>query len=145
MKRMNGMIIGTALAVAALLSACAGGPETKELHATLTSGQEAPPVSGPGSGQATLWLNTGTKQLNWKVSYSGLSSDAAAAHIHGPAAPGANAGVVVNLAPNGVKNPIEGSATLTDAQIADLLAGNDYVNIHTGQNKGGEIRGQIKN
>ena len=36
MKRMNGMIIGTALAVAALLSACAGGPETKELHATLT-------------------------------------------------------------------------------------------------------------
>jgi hypothetical protein len=144
MKRMNGMIVGTALAVTALLSACAGGPESKELHATLTGSQEVPPVSGPGSGEATFWLNSGTKQLSWKVSYGGLSSDAAAAHIHGPAAPGTNAGVVVNLAPNGAKNPIEGSATLTDAQIADLLAGSDYVNVHTAQNKGGEIRGQIK-
>lgn len=144
MKRLNGMIVGTALAATALLSACAGGSDTKELHAALTGGQEVPPVSGSGSGQATLWLNTGTKQLSWKISYSALSSDAAAAHIHGPAAPAANAGVVVNLAPNGAKSPIEGSATLTDAQIADLLAGNDYVNVHTAQNKGGEIRGQIK-
>jgi hypothetical protein len=138
------MIVGTAFAVSALLTACAGGPETKELHATLSGNQEAPPVSGPGAGQGTLWLNTTTKQLSWKISYSSLSSDAAAAHIHGPAAPGANAGVVVNLAPNGVRNPLEGSATLTDAQMADLLAGSDYVNIHTAQNKGGEIRGQIK-
>jgi hypothetical protein len=145
MKRLNGMIVGTALAVGALVAACAGGPETKELHAMLSSNQEVPPVSGSGSGQATLWLNTGTKQLSWKVNYRSLSSDAAAAHIHGPAAPGSNAGVVANLAPGGIKNPLEGSATLTDAQIADLLAGSDYVNIHTAQNQGGEIRGQIKN
>jgi hypothetical protein len=32
---------------------------------------------------------------------------------------------------------------LTDAQVADLMSGKDYVNIHTAQNKGGEIRGQI--
>jgi len=143
MKRLNGMIVGTALAVTALLSACAGGSDMKQLNATLSGSQEVPPVNSAGQGKAMLSLNTATKQLTWKISYSGLSGDAAAAHIHGPAAPGANAGVVVNLGASGVKNPLEGSATLTDAQIADLLAGKDYVNIHTAANKGGEIRGQV--
>ena len=40
-------------------------------------------------------------------------------------------------------SPIKGSATLTDAQAADLQAGKYYVNIHTAANKGGEIRGQV--
>jgi hypothetical protein len=40
-------------------------------------------------------------------------------------------------------SPIKGSATLTDAQIAQLEAGKWYVNIHTDANKGGEIRGQL--
>jgi hypothetical protein len=112
-------------------------------HAMLSGAQEVPPVNAQGKGTAQLTLDTATKKLTWTVTYSGLTADAAAAHIHGPAATGTNAGVVVNLAPNGVKNPIEGSATLTDAQIADLVAGKYYVNIHTAQNKGGEIRGQI--
>ena len=38
----------------------------------------------------------------------------------------------------------EGSATLTDAQAADLLAGRWYVNVHTDANKGGELRGQLE-
>jgi hypothetical protein len=143
MKRSNGIIVGAAVAAMALLSACAGDQTTKSLQAKLAGAQEVPPVNSGGQGSADLSLNTATKQLTWKISFSGLSSDAAAAHIHGPAGPGANAGVVVNLAPNGMKNPLEGSATLTDAQIADLMAGKDYVNIHTATNKGGEIRGQI--
>ncbi len=43
----------------------------------------------------------------------------------------------------GAEAPITGSATLTDAQLADLEAGRLYVNIHTAANPGGEIRGQI--
>jgi hypothetical protein len=143
MMRSNGFVVGAAVAAMALLSACAGDQNTKSFQAKLAGAQEAPPVNSGGQGSAELSLNTATKQLTWKVSFSGLSSDAAAAHIHGPAGPGANAGVVVNLAPNGMKNPLEGSATLTDAQIADLMAGKDYVNVHTATNKGGEIRGQI--
>ncbi|MEP7029817.1 MAG: CHRD domain-containing protein, partial [Pseudolabrys sp.] len=34
-------------------------------------------------------------------------------------------------------------ATLTDAQEADMMAGKWYVNVHTANNKGGEIRGQL--
>ena len=51
--------------------------------------------------------------------------------------------MVVNLAPNGMAAPLNGSATMTDAQAKDLLAGKDYVNVHTAKNPGGEIRGQI--
>jgi Cu/Zn superoxide dismutase len=132
-----------ALAATALLAGCASGPATKTYHATLSSAQEVPPTTSAGQGSGEFTVNPATKQVTWTVSYSGLTGPALAAHIHGPAAPGANAGVLVNLAPSGVANPLQGSATLTDAQMADLMAGKGYVNIHTAQNKGGEIRGQI--
>ena len=79
--------------------------------------------------------------LHWKVAYQGLTGPAAAGHIHGPAAAGANAGVLVPFA--SPASPIKGTATLTDAQIAELKDGKMYVNIHTAENKGGEIRGQL--
>jgi len=40
-------------------------------------------------------------------------------------------------------SPITGSASVTDAQAADLRAGKWYVNVHTAANPGGEIRGQV--
>ena len=113
----------------------------KSFHATLSGAQEVPPVPGNGKGSAEFKLDVATKTLTWTVSYSGLTGDAVAAHIHGPAAPGANAGVEVPFTVG--KNPMTGSAVLTDAQISDLSTGKTYVNIHTAANKGGELRGQI--
>jgi CHRD domain len=109
--------------------------------AELQGSQEVPVVSGNGSGNAELTHDTATKKLTWKVTFGGLSGAATAAHFHGPAEPGKNAGVVIPIA--GATSPMEGSATLTDAQAADLMAGKWYVNIHTATNKGGEIRGQV--
>jgi hypothetical protein len=43
-----------------------------------------------------------------------------------------------------LKSPIEGTATLTDAQIEDLNAGKWYFNVHTAAHPGGEIRGQLE-
>jgi hypothetical protein len=85
-------------------------------------------------------LRSGSKKLSWKGSYSGLTGPATAAHFHS-GEPGKNGGVVVPISPNA--SPFEGSATLTDAQAAELLAGKWYVNVHTDANKGGEIRGQV--
>ena len=44
---------------------------------------------------------------------------------------------------NNPMSPAKGTATLTDAQAADLMAGNWYVNVHTAEHRGGEIRGQV--
>ena len=136
-----------ALSVWALTAAFAVHPAAaqseKKMHVDMTAAQEVPPNESKGTGAADFTYNTATKEITWSVSTSTLSANAVAAHIHGPAAPGSNAGVVVNLAPNGMTNPLKGSATLTDAQAADLLAGKDYVNVHTATHPGGEIRGQI--
>jgi hypothetical protein len=110
--------------------------------ADLASAAEVPPVTSPGKGSATASLDTTTKTLTWTVTYSGLSGPATAGHIHGPAALGANAGVLVPFSGD-LASPIKGSATLTDAQVSDLEAGKLYVNLHTAANKPGEIRGQL--
>ena len=102
----------------------------------------APGAGSSGSGTATLSLDMTTKVLTYKIEYSGLTGPATAAHIHGPAQPGANAPPVIPFA--NAASPITGTATLTDAQMADLHNGLYYVNIHTAANRGGEIRGQIQ-
>ncbi len=125
------------------LSACAmGGSKAAEFQGTMTGAAEVPPKTTSGSGMATATLDPATKVLTYHVTYSGLSGPATAAHFHGPAAAGTNAGVVVPFkAP--VTSPIDGTVTLTDAQVADLTAGKWYANIHTAANPGGEIRGQM--
>ena len=118
------------------------GADQITFNANLSGTSEVPPVAGAAKGAATATLDTATKMLTWDVTYSDLSGPATAAHIHGPAASGANAGVLVPFNGN-LTSPIKGSATLTDAQISDLEAGKWYVNIHTAANKPGEIRGQL--
>jgi hypothetical protein len=125
-----------AVATVALAAGCATvTSNTATLQARLTGDAEVPPVVTMGQGTAQVW--------KWKVDYSGLSGAATAAHFHGPAEPGSNAGVVVP-----VKSPVpspsfEGEAIITPAQVQDVLAGKWYFNIHTAKNPGGEIRGQV--
>lgn len=137
-------IISAAFASAAL-AGCAGmgipgmAPSTKmSLTATLAP---AAGITSSGKGAGTFSYDAATHVLDYNVTYEGLTGPAAAAHIHGPADPGANAPPVVPFP--AATSPITGTATLTDAQAADLLAGKYYVNVHTAANRGGEIRGQI--
>ena len=95
-----------------------------------------------GSGDVLATLDTTTKKLTYTMTYLGLTGPATAAHFHGPAAAGANAGVAVPIGANPA-SPTTGSVTLTDAQIKDLEAGKWYANVHTAANPGGEIRGQM--
>src|SRR5712675_1730122 len=129
------LALGAAVAFAAPASA-------EKLKATLDGKSEVPVTTSSATGTADLDYDAASKKLSWKVSYSGLSGPATAAHFHGPAEAGKNAGVAVAI-PNATSSPAEGSATLTDAQAADLVAGKYYVNVHTAANPGGEIRGQV--
>jgi hypothetical protein len=92
-----------------------------------------------GSGEVTAMLDG--KTFTYSATYKDLTGPVTAAHFHGPAAPGGNAGPVVPAVAS--PSPIKGTATLTDAQIADLNAGKWYFNIHTAANPGGEIRGTV--
>jgi CHRD domain len=143
-KREKAMSNKTMLATLALGAAVAfAGPAfADKMKATLDSKSQVPPNTSAGKGTAEIDYDAASKKLSWKLTYSGLSGPATAAHFHGPAEAGKNAGVAVPIA-NPNTSPVEGSATLTDAQAADLVAGKYYVNIHTAANPGGEIRGQV--
>ena len=131
------LIIGTALAAASPAMA-----EMVKMKATLDAAQEVPPNDSAGKGTADVTFDTATKKLDWTLEYSGLTGDATGAHFHGPADAGANADVAVPI--EDPKSGAKGSATLTDAQATDLMAGKYYVNVHTAAHADGEIRGQVE-
>ena len=111
------------------------------MSASLSAAAEVPPNSSSASGQAVIKLDGDT--LSWSIAYSGMTGPVTAAHFHGPAAAGANAGVVLPFAGN-LGSPITGSKQLTPAQILQLQSGLWYINLHTAANPGGELRGQVK-
>jgi len=142
-KTMNGKAFAVAASVAAACIAL-GSPALAEkmaMKVNLTGAAQVPPNTSTGKGTADITFDTATKALTWKLTYSGLTGPASMAHIHGPAETGKNGPVVVPF--KDAASGSEGSATLTDAQAADLIAGKYYVNVHTAANPGGEIRGQI--
>jgi hypothetical protein len=134
------------IAAIALLGGVANGisaahAETITLKADLKGANEVPPNTSPATGKAEATLNTDTRLLTWTVTYADLTGPAVGAHFHGPSEPGKNAGIVLPF--KTVQSPIEGTATLTETQAADLLAGKWYSNVHTATNPGGELRGQM--
>jgi hypothetical protein len=136
--KIKAMLAGTLLSAAFAVGALAA---TTMYKADLKGSQEVPANDSKGTGNAELSYDPASKKLSWKVTYSGLSGAATGAHIHGPADPGKDAPVVIKFEKSA--SPIEGSATLTDAQAADLQGGKWYINVHTAEHKSGEIRGQV--
>jgi hypothetical protein len=127
--------------VACLTAVSPAQSEMMSLKADLKGSSEVPPNTVTASGAVTLTYDTASKQLAWKGTLAGLTAAPTAAHFHGPAEPGKNAGVQVAIPNPGTS--FEGSALLTDGQAADLLNGRIYVNIHTAAHPGGEVRGQV--
>jgi len=132
-----------AAAAAALFLAGAGIASAATLHFTadLKGSSEVPANTTTGAGQVAATLDTVTNVFTYHVTYGGLTGPAVAAHFHGPALPGGDAAPVITM--KSLPSPIDGTATLTAAQAADLEAGRWYFNVHTAEHKGGEIRGQL--
>jgi hypothetical protein len=101
-------------------------------------------------------LNPANNTLNVNVTFSGLSANTTAAHIHGPAPRGTSVGVLYPLTLNplgATSGTISQTVTLTAGtggftiaqQLNQLRTGQWYINIHSvGQFSGGEIRGQVE-
>ena len=128
----------TCISAFALLGGSASFAQVLNLGATLSGAAEVPPNTSAGMGQLQAEFDKATKTLR----YNGLSGPVKAAHFHGPADAGKNAGVALGNN-NAGDSPVQGSAVLTTGQAADLLAGKWYVNLHTAANPGGELRGQV--
>lgn len=117
------------------------------LTASLGGDFERPdPVATDGFGMGHFRLDG--HRLTFEVHYTNLSAPAVASHIHGSASTAENAGVMVDLAPFnggefGVSGVLKGSVELVPSEVAALLTGKTYINIHTPNHPGGEIRGQI--
>ncbi|HYE63226.1 MAG TPA: CHRD domain-containing protein [Phycisphaerales bacterium] len=109
-------------------------------HAELDTGQEVPPLALPGRGFALFNIDATANTLRYYISYGGLASAETAAHIHGFSMPGTSSGVLHGLP---AANPKVGVWNYTEAQEQRIIDGMTYVNIHTVNNGGGELRGQI--
>jgi len=107
---------------------------------TLDGAQEVPATASPATGVGTVQVDVGINLLSYNVSFSGLTGVESAAHIHGPAGRGFEAGALHTLPAGGQKVGVWGFA---ENQQADILAGLTYINVHSSAFAGGEIRGQI--
>ena len=139
-------------------------------NATLTQANEVPPTGSPATGLATVVLDPTAQTLQVNATFSGLTSNDVAAHIHCCAPLGTNAGVattvpafpgfplgvtsgtyssvVFDLTQSTIYNPafvtLEGGLPQAEAAlIAGIEGGQTYFNIHTVNNPGGEIRSQL--
>lgn len=114
---------------------------------SLDAGQELPPPTLNGAtptGMATVDVNTITGETSVSGSYSGMTSDVMAAHLHGLAGPTETIGVIFGFTVSGgTSGTFTGSDTLSPDNLSGLLAGQTYLNVHTANNNPGEIRGQV--
>jgi hypothetical protein len=143
LKTANSFIRTVVTICALTLVSFAAHAATVHLKADLKASSEVPPKDSAGTGTLTATLNTKTNEFTYHIEFSGLTGPVAAAHFHGPAAEGVNAGPQLPIKVSPITSPIDGKATLTAEQAKDLLDGKWYFNLHTAANPGGEIRGQV--
>jgi hypothetical protein len=176
MKRQGIVRIAGAAALSAALGTAlvTAQGNGNRYSAQLWGGEEVPSVSTAAQGRITIEIDEAAEQIHYELTYEGLSSTVAQAHIHF-AQPGVNGGIVLWLcegtatAPDPLNPPacpaasggsvsgtLEASdvtATSAAQQIAAgqfgevveaIRAGLAYANVHTATSPGGEIRGQLK-
>ena len=141
-----------AIIVIASVAACEDttepGPPT--FVASLSGAGEVPAKAVAGTGTATIVKNGAS--YTYTITYTGMSGPLTGAHIHGPASATTNATVIVpfSVTGAGASGTLTGTFTSTNTPTIsndslDVLmrTGGAYVNLHTGANVGGEIRGQL--
>jgi hypothetical protein len=125
-------------------------PKPPTFVATMNGAGEFPAKNVAGTGTAKIVKNGAT--YTYTITYSGMTGALNGAHIHGPAAAGANTVVIVpfDVTNAGPAGTLTGTFTSTnnvnitpDSLDKLMTSGNAYVNLHTVANPGGEIRGQL--
>lgn len=139
------LMLGLAVGVAGA-GAAQGQVTTIRVAATLSSAQEVPTPTGDVGGAAGTFTATATRSatgatLAWRLTFSGLTGPANAAHVH--IAPAGQAGGVAVPLCTQCQSPATGTANIDATVLNALQTGGAYANVHTPTNAPGEIRGQI--
>jgi hypothetical protein len=127
-----------AIAFVAQLAATGAFAASVSFRAELNGANVVPPIQTSARGYLDATYDTVTRRLSWTGTQSGLSSKITGIHFHGPARPNKTAEVAKS-----VESLAGGSAALSEAQAADLIAGTWYIDIPTRAHPEGEIRGQV--
>lgn len=161
------------LALALLLTASSAWAERDNdnlVSAKLQPRNEVPAVSSPASGRFKAVIDDAAQTIDYEFTFDGLQANILQSHIHF-AQPNVNGAIVVwicgttaNPGPAGTQ-PCPQSGTITGTirpaniltvttqgiatgeftELVDAIRGGlTYVNIHTVQSPGGELRGQLK-
>ena len=143
-KRLVRVLTVIAIAVATTVIPVRGATN---FTASLSGLQEVPPNLSRGYGFSSIWLNDTEDSITVDLSFFDLTAGATAAHIHGPANPGVNAGAVFPFALGPLVGQTNGVVpqhvfAISPTQVNTLKSGQYYVNVHTSVYPGGEIRGQ---
>jgi len=159
--RTRVVVLAFVLGLMAVGMAAAGLNGRWNTHAT--GGSEVPPNASHAQAQANLKLSRDGTSLSYKLNVANIEN-VTQAHIH-MAAPGANGAIVAWLYPSGPPTQLvpgrsggtlaEGIITAANlvgplagqslaALVSAIDAGNAYVNVHTSQFPGGEVRGNIR-
>jgi hypothetical protein len=129
-------------AVATLFVACFTLASAKDAKLSLTGDQEVPAVTSNAKGEGHIKISD-DKSVSGKITTTGL--EGTMGHIHEGKAPGENGPPIITLekGSDGSWSVPKGSK-LTDEQYEAYKAGKLYVNIHSAEHKGGEIRAPLK-
>jgi hypothetical protein len=151
MRRVTLLVL---VVIGVAIPATATGAAKRTFHVALRGSSEVPKNPSKAKGTAAFRIIPGGKAIRFRLTARGLHGSPVAAHIHlggrrtaGP--------IIISLEAKNFRLPASGTVTRkafspqgnvrTFAQaIRAIRAGRTYVNIHTTQNPGGEIRGQIR-
>jgi len=122
----------------------------QEFTVLLNGEQRVPAVTDMSAATASVKFtyDAATRVLAWNLEYSGVRSGVTTVQLHGPAVPGRNARLLVQMGPAPVKgvqipSPISGHATLSLRQAKYLTGGSIYVVVNSTDHPNGELRGQV--
>lgn len=158
MSRFSGKLVAAAVAVLSVFAFTGCTADLGETDGSTNTGitytisgnasgvQVVPAVTGTGAATISGTYNTATNQLSYTTTWTGLTGGPTSAAFYTGAA--GQTGTMVGSAwtlgtSTTAAGTFSGQMNLTDAQEADLLAGNWYYSIATAANTGGEVRGQI--
>jgi hypothetical protein len=129
--------------IALIAALCAAGiaVQSADIAVKLTGEQEVPPVASSATGVGTIVIKN-DKSVSGSIKTAGI--DGTVAHIH-LGEPGKNGPPIITLSKTADNTwSVPAGAQLTDDQYKSFKDGNLYVNVHSAEHKGGEIRTQLK-